>query len=29
MTPAGASFEQWMVAELQGIEAALAKGMGR
>jgi zinc/manganese transport system substrate-binding protein len=29
MTPAGATFEQWMVAELRGIEAALAKGAGR
>jgi len=29
MTPAGASFEQWMVAELKGIEAALAQGAGR
>ncbi len=29
LTPAGASFEQWMVDELQGIEAALAKGAGR
>jgi zinc/manganese transport system substrate-binding protein len=28
MTPAGASFEEWMVAELKGIEAALAKGAG-
>jgi zinc/manganese transport system substrate-binding protein len=28
MTPAGASFEQWMVRELRGIEAALAKGAG-
>ena len=28
MTPAGASFEEWMVAELKGIEAALAKGVG-
>lgn len=29
LTPAGASFEEWMVAELEGIEAALAQGAGR
>ena len=29
MTPAGASFEEWMVAELKGIEAALGRGAGR
>lgn len=28
LTPAGASFEEWMVAELKEIEAALAKGAG-
>ncbi|MGD9737020.1 MAG: metal ABC transporter solute-binding protein, Zn/Mn family [Solirubrobacterales bacterium] len=28
LTPANATFEQWMVAELQGIEAALAAGSG-
>lgn len=29
MTPAGASFEEWMVRELKGIEAALAEGAER
>jgi zinc/manganese transport system substrate-binding protein len=29
MTPAGASFEQWMSRELRGIAAALGKGAGR
>ena len=29
LTPAGASFEEWMVDELRGIEAALSKGSGR
>lgn len=28
MTPAGASFEEWMVRELKGIAAALARGSG-
>ncbi len=28
MTPEGASFQQWMVRELKGIEAALARGGG-
>jgi zinc/manganese transport system substrate-binding protein len=29
LTPEGASFQQWMVAELKGIRAALARGGGR
>jgi len=28
LTPAGATFEEWMVDELRGIEAALTKGTG-
>jgi zinc/manganese transport system substrate-binding protein len=29
LSPAGDSFQQWMVSELQGLEQALAKGTGR
>jgi zinc/manganese transport system substrate-binding protein len=29
LTPAGASFQQWQVRQLEGIQAALAKGTGK
>ena len=29
LTPEGASFQAWMVRELEGLRAALARGTGR